>query len=227
VKFSLKALLRLQTHIPVNEAKIMSTVFEVYPSSKEIPSYKDVLTLSNEYLAQVLRRAGIDKEYIIDVSIRNCKTHEIVQFEKTRPAVWTTDDEYAWFSVNELPGGCDAYVYSANDPFTSECWDDEFASNKRAKEVETEMRKCFMLGFYWAFRRSAGQPAVINLSYGLIAAAFTELSNGFVFSDDGAWDYALFPTNANRFLQSYFDPQYPVPEYANWARECIGSIKNG
>ena len=84
-----------------------------------------------------------------------------------------------------------------------------------------------MLGFYWAFRRSAGQPAVINLSYGLIAAAFAELSNGFVFSDDGAWDYASFPTNANRFLENYFDPQYPVPEYANWAKECIGIIKDG
>jgi len=64
------------------------------------------------------------------------------------------------------------------------------------------------------------------LSYGLIAAAFTELTNGLIFSDDGAWDYAIVPTSANLFLQSYFNPQYPAPEYASWARECIAILKN-
>jgi len=88
------------------------------------------------------------------------------------------------------------------------------------------MEKCFESGFYWAFRRSIGQPAIINLSYGLIAAAFTELTNGLIFSDDGAWDYAIFPTSADRFLQSYFNPLYSAPKYASWARECIAILKN-
>ena len=204
----------------------MSTTFEAYPSSKDIPSFNDVLTLSNKYLIDKLKMHNIGDDYIIDVKIMKEQTHEVVQLEKSSPAVWMTDDEYAWFTVNELPGGCDAYVYSFSDALEIERWNDEFKDNERARGIETKMRKCFETGFYWVFRRSAGQPAIINLSFGLIAAAFAELTNGFVFSDDGAWDYALFPTNANLFLQRYFDPKYPVPQYANWARKCIDIIKD-
>ena len=45
-------------------------------------------------------------------------------------------------------------------------------------------------------------------------------------ADDSAWDYYMFPTNASRFLEDYFNPQYPVEEYATWARDCIAIIKN-
>jgi len=31
------------------------------------------------------------------------------------------------------------------------------------------------------------------LAYGLIAASLAEITGGFVYSDDGAWDYSYFP----------------------------------
>jgi hypothetical protein len=204
----------------------MSTVFEVYTTMKDAPSFNDVLTLSNEYLNAVLRRHNIDDSYVIDVSLIKEKTHKVIPFDKSSPALWAIDDEYAWFTVNEQPGGCDAYVYDFSDYFNFEQWYEDFIDDSQAKVSKAYMQKCFDSGFYWAFRCSAGQPAIISLAYGVVAAAFTELTNGLIFSDDGAWDSAIFPTSADCFLQSYFNPQYSNPEYANWAGECISNINN-
>ena len=204
----------------------MSTVFEVYTTMKDAPSFNAVLALSNAYLRTELIKHDIDDNYEIDVSIRKEQTHEVVPFDKSSPATWAIDDEYAWFTVNEQPGGCDAYVYHFGDYLHFEQWYDDFIDATQAKVSKAHMEKCFESGFYWAFRRSIGQPAIINLSYGLIAAAFTELTNGLIFSDDSAWDYAIFPTSADIFLQSNFDPHYPVSNYANWAKECIAILIN-
>jgi len=204
----------------------MSTVFEVFTTTKDAPSFNDVLSMSNEYLSAELRRHNIDDSYVIDVSIINEKTHKLIPFDKSSPAIWVIDDEYAWFTVNEQPGGCDAYVYDFSDYLNFEQWYEDFIDDSQAKVSKAYMQKCFESGFYWAFRCSAGQPAIINLAYGLVAAALTELTNGLIFSDDGAWDYAIFPTSADCFLQSYFNPQYSNPEYANWAGECISNINN-
>jgi len=203
----------------------MSTTFEVYTSTKNIPSLSNTLLLSNKYLSDKLKSHDIDGNYLIDVSIRCIKTHSLIPFNKTSPAIWSTDCEYAWFTINNQPGGCDAYISKSNDYYRLEAWNDEFVSNERAATIQAQMMKCFETGFYWTFRRSVGQLAIINLAYGLIAAAFAELTKGFIFSDDGGWDYAMFPTTASHFLQNYFNLQYPKTENANWAKECIDILK--
>jgi hypothetical protein len=38
----------------------MSTVFEVFTTTKDAPSFNDVLSMSNEYLSAELRRHNID-----------------------------------------------------------------------------------------------------------------------------------------------------------------------
>ena len=197
----------------------MSTTFKVYSPTKILPFFNDVLSLCNKYLRESLEKHNVNKSFIIDVRIQKSETHDVVSFDKTNPVIWS-DDEYAWFTIMGQPGGCDAY-YRMIDDLDIDCWNGEFIYNERAKKIEPQMRKCLDTGFYWYFRRSAGQPAIINLSYGLIAAAFAELTNGFIFSDDGAWDYAMFPATAHYFLQDYFNPQYPNPEHADWAKKCI------
>ena len=204
---------------------VMSTTFEVYTTTKDIPSFDDVLNHSNKFLLNTLSKHNIDDRYVIDVKIIKEETHEVVPFDKSSPATWAIDGEYAWFTINEHSGGCDAYVYDFGEYLHFEHWYDCFIDGKQAKVSKEKMRDCFESGFYWSFRRSSGQPAIINLSYGLIAAAFTELTNGLIYSDDCAWDYAVFPTSADRFLQSYFDPKYAEPKYANWAEQCINIIK--
>ena len=207
----------------------MSTSFEVYAAPANIPSFDDILSLSNRYLKEKLAKHGIYDEYIIDVSIRKITAgdfHDFVSFDKKAPALWPMDDGYyAWFTVGNTPGGCDAYIYKVGDFYNMEFWEEELKLNERAKAVAPEMRKCLENGFYWSFRRSMGQYAIVNLSYGLVAAAFAELMNGFIFSDDSAWDYNIFPADAATFLQHYFDPEYSDPRYASWAKQCIDAIK--
>ena len=201
----------------------MSTTFEVYTPTASIPTFNEVILLSKQYLSEFLTMHNIFEKYIMDVNLMKNKTNNRVDFSKSNPAIWQAD-EYAWFTVNDVPGGCDAYVDEV-EPLNWAIWNDEFVSNGRAKKIEKQMRKCLEVGFNWRFRRSVGQPYIINLSYGLIAAAFATLVDGFIFSDDGAWDYAMFPTTADEFLQKYFNPHYIKSEDANWAKECIDGIK--
>jgi len=42
------------------------------------------------------------------------------------------------------------------------------------------------------------------LAYGLIAASLAEITGGFVYSDDGAWDYSYFPALPEDFFRWYF-----------------------
>jgi len=54
------------------------------------------------------------------------------------------------------------------------------------------------------------QPSYIYLTFGLIAASFAELTNGLLFSDDGAWDYKRFPATAEEFDACYFRPEMAI-----------------
>jgi len=70
-------------------------------------------------------------------------------------------------------------------------------------------------------RKSIGQPGIINLAYGLIAASLAEITGGFVYSDDGAWDYSYFPALPEDFFRWYFKPEYVVKnEDKVWLQNC-------
>jgi hypothetical protein len=67
-----------------------------------------------------------------------------------------------------------------------------------------------------------GQPATINVAYGMIAGSLAELTEGFIYSGDSAWDYERFPATAQEFFSWYFRPDKAIKaEYAEWASRCI------
>ncbi len=200
----------------------MTTTFEAYTPTLDIPSYRDVLELSNRRLKEFLLGIGIEKEMRIIMEIRKCRTNQSKNFNFNDKARWAVD-EYSWFMVSNQQGGCDAYCCLVEQD-NYDYWEYEFKSNNRATNMKSKIRDCLETGLYWYFRRSAGQPSIINLSYGLIASAFAELTNGIIFTDDNAWDYNMFPTEAGIFLAKYFNPEYPSAEHGSWARECINSL---
>jgi|SRR5262245_39087394 len=90
------------------------------------------------------------------------------------------------------------------------------------KLKKTLINECLANGHHWSFRRSAGQPAIINVAYGMIAGSLAELTEGFIYSDDSAWDYERFPATAQEFFSWYFRPDKAIKaEYAEWAARCI------
>jgi hypothetical protein len=145
-----------------------------------------------------------------------------VPFSLDDPARWNKET-YAWFMVGNVRGGTDAYSDDdANE--IREYWDDEMA-NPRCIRFESIIRESVEIGHRWSFRRSAGQPAVINLAYGLIAGSLAAITNGIVHSIDSAWDYEKLPASPEEFLSWYFRPEQTANQKSQaWSRECLARL---
>lgn len=194
----------------------MSTTFDVYPLLKVIPSYQAIIEIAQYRLHQFLSVYSIELKPTIGLSLRKEETHDEIALDIQKPAQWDTY-YYAWFYIHGVAGGCDAYFCEVND-LEREYWEEEI---QRKEYIEN----CLQNGYYWMFRRSVGQPAIINLTYGIIAGALAQLTNGLINSLDSAWDYQRFPATAEEFYSWYFHPDKAMnPEKREWAERCIELI---
>ena len=182
----------------------MSTTFEVYPATRDLPTFAGLLEASLPLLHERLARYGIDARPEIEVRIQDCKTHHPVAFDFDDPLRWN-DDTCAWFEIVGVAGGTDAY-FEPMDDLTKEVWD-EFLTEDHFKPYAAHARRCLAMDHYWSFRRSMGQPGIINLAYGILAGCLANLTDGLVTSDDSAWDWSLMPATGPEFLDFYFVPE--------------------
>ncbi|CAN7448980.1 hypothetical protein [Rhizobacter sp. LjRoot28] len=201
----------------------MSTTFEVYPRTTVAPSFAEVLDLGTRRVQQHLLARGVRATPELGVTVQGNGTHQMVPIDVSRPAIWDSS-EYAWFFVDGVAGGTDvSYMSISTDDL--DYWKSVLEEHGPARKRKGEILACLSSGSYWSFRRSTGQPAVINFAYGILAAVFAELTNGFVFSDDSAWDYERFPATADEMYEWYFDPEKTSdPGKADWARACLAAI---
>jgi len=134
------------------------------------------------------------------------------------------DDYYAWFSASSVAGGADSYYWELSDEEKADNLEEVLSrdlNENRKKLVES----CLENKIEWNFRRSAGQFGITAISYGFIASAFAELTNGFVWSEDGGWDYQIFPAIAKEFDAVYFRPEKAISEeFREWSKRCIEDI---
>ena len=187
----------------------MSTTFEVYPRVRDLPTFAAVVERSTKELHRFFASIKIEARPRIHVRLQSCKDNVHLLFSLDAPAAWATDS-YAWFMVGDIPGGTDAYF--ANDAaIIREYWEDEL-QNPNCKKMESAIRECMDIGHSWCFRRSAGQPATINLAYGLIAGSLASLTNGIVYSMDSAWDWQRMPAFPAEFLDWYFRPDVALDD---------------
>jgi len=129
---------------------------------------------------------------------------------------------YLWVQLQGVLGGTDGY-FRSNTELDLECWNELYQEVRLPREF---VRGCVEVGHHWSFRRSAGQPGAVNLAYGFVAAALAELTEGFVYSDDSAWDYERFPARAEEFHKWYFEPTEAISAvHAEWARRCLKDIE--
>jgi hypothetical protein len=174
---------------------------------------------------QLLARGVVAKPELM-VTLRRNSTHEVLPLDLSAPAKWK-DSEYAWFSVKGVTGGANAshcIIDSDNVEYLESLTSSE---HTQAIAVREEFLACLTNSAYWSFRRSAGQPGVIAFAYGMLAAALAELTDGFVFSDDSAWDYERFPAKAHEVYEWYFNPEKAInQDFAKWAHDCLTAIGN-
>jgi hypothetical protein len=198
----------------------MSTTFEVFPSIALRPTFSNVLEESTKELQKYLSYFHIFAQPELMVSLKLKSNDQDLPFNLTAPAEWS-EDSYAWFHVKGVRGGTDAYFWNI-DEIKQEWWESNLMESPRAKKFETQIAHCLETGYYWHFRRSAGQPAAINVAYGIIAACFARLTQGIIFTDDGAWDYECFPATADEFLTWYFIPEKALSEgKREWSMRCV------
>jgi hypothetical protein len=200
----------------------MSTAFDVYPRTKLLPSFAAIIDRSTIELYRFLESVNIQARPIIQLRIQRCEDHSQVSFSLDDPARWDKDT-YAWFTVGETPGGTDAY-FDDDHAKILELWDGGF-DNPRCKRLEPLIRECVATGHRWWFRRSIGQPAVVSLTYGLMAASLAAITDGFVTSDDRAWDSQRLPALPEEFLTWYFRPEKAIEEnFREWSQRCLGFL---
>jgi hypothetical protein len=201
----------------------MSTTFNIFPKLPVIPTFRQVVDIATARLQQYLSSYGIDSKYNIAVMLRS-KEPDIEQpTNLDSPARWD-DDLYAWFYVPSVPGGTDAYFWEVEEDDREYVMEDfhvaELPETRRALVLA-----CLESDYYWNFRKSATQPPIINVGYGLIAASVAELTDGFIYSGDGGWDVERFPATAEEFYQWYFRPEQAIhPEKKQWAERCLKAI---
>jgi hypothetical protein len=192
----------------------------VFPRNSNLPTIEQVVELSTRYLHKYIAKVGTPLLPTVKFEIRN-NNHTIVSTKPDQSFSWN-DNEYGWFTINHVPGGCDAY-FEYLDDMRKEIWEEEIAaSTARCSDFADIIRASLEIGHYWRFRRSAGQLGVVSLYYGLLASAVAELTNGFVYSDDGAWDLKYFPILPDEFRNIFFQPDKTSDQ--EWVERCISAI---
>jgi hypothetical protein len=111
------------------------------------------------------------------------------------------------------------------DDFMVEYWTEIVGYNKKAQAQRGLIEVCLSNDRYWYFRRSVGQPAIINFAYGILAATLAELTDGIIYSDDCAWESERLPATASELYESYFVPSKALTsDGADWAGKCLEMI---
>jgi len=208
----------------------MSTTIEVIPVSTQGISFGAVLAKATERINERLTALGIQQRVELKVDVHKRDESVVREVAAQDPFVWS-DDEYAWFSIRGIAGGTDAHMYALeradlepDEPWWYIRYISEY--NKDIPDLAARFEQAKQVNTRICFRRSAGQPGIIALSYGLIAASVAELTDGILWSDDGAWSIKNFPAEHKGFFEWYFVPERALSdEDRDWADRCLKGIR--
>ena len=178
----------------------MSTNFFVYPTKKDLPKCEDIIEYSVRLFNMFLHKENINYKIHVDVREISLNNSEI----NFKPAsLISTENLYLAFRLNDEG---EAYVfYHQLTELDEEVWDEEMEDNKKAQVLQKMIYENRDIGYHWSVKRTMGQPAAVNIYYGYLAIAIAVLTDGFIYSDDGAWDYASFPVRGSDFEEEYLN----------------------
>lgn len=207
----------------------MSTTFEIYPSShSKLPTFGDIYNLTLDRLKQIWDKYELVFRPELNFTMIHTETNIKNEVDFLQPAIWD-EYHYLWISFVDVGGGSNGYFNLVSE-FSRDVWLEE-AKELQNKDDEHSRRVCNIaeslnIGYYWTFRRSAGQSAIISLTYGLLASSMAELTNGYIWSEDGGWNYSKFPAKSTEFDLFYMNPEMAQnKEDKGWAEWCINTLK--
>ena len=116
----------------------MSTTFEVYPKTRELPTFEGLLERSTGELHRFLNAIGVGVRPRIHVRLQRSLDHAHLPFSLRDPLRWGPET-YAWFMVGDVPGGTDAY-FRDDAARIAEEWRGEF-DNSKCQPLESLIRE--------------------------------------------------------------------------------------
>ena len=198
----------------------MSMSFDIFPTNTYIPKYEDLKNLSQEMLKDYFAKENIDIDIFLEFNTKDIVSGKNINCD----SLITNEKEYSSFSINGI--GESLIFYRKITDIDKEFWKEEIELNHKANELKEKIETNIKLGYMWNVKRTMNQPAIISIYYGFLAIAIAILTNGILYSDDGAWDYHSFPIGAEQFRMEYLNlynlQDKNIKEYI---KKCLYSLK--
>ncbi len=173
--------------------------FEIFPTTKKKPSCDEIIKYSVELFSEFLKKEKISQR--IDITTREVTADNEVY---TNPISLTLKENY--HTVFNLNGEGEVYIfYNELTDLDKDFWDEEIQENKHAQSMKAKVDANLEIGYYWSVKRTMRQPAIVSLYYGYLAIAIAILTDGLIYSDDGAWDYSRLPILGENFKTEYLN----------------------
>lgn len=183
----------------------MSMSFEVFPTKKKKPNCNEIIKYSVGLFSEFLKKEKILRE--INITTREIITsREVISDNEinTNPiSLVLEENHHTVFSLNE-EGEVYVFYHKLTD-LDKVFWDDEIQVKKITQSMQEKINENLKIGYSWIVKRTMGQPAIVSLYYGYLAIAIAILTDGIIYSDDGAWDYSILPIEANIFKGEYLN----------------------
>lgn len=177
----------------------MSMSFEIFPTKKLKPNCDEIIKYSVELFSQFLKKEKMLKS--IDVTTREVTADNEVYINPI--SLVSKENHYTAFNLNE-EGEVYVFFHELMD-LDKDFWNEEIQENENAKSMEEKIDTNLKIGYFWSVKRTMGQPAVVSLYYGYLAIAIAILTDGIIYSDDGAWDYSKLPIEGKVFKTEYLN----------------------
>lgn len=175
----------------------MSMNFEIFPTKKRKPDCDEIIRYSVELFSEFLKKEKISQG--IEIDTREVTVDNAVHTNPISLAL--KEDSYTVFNLNE-EGEVYVFYHELSD-LDKDFWKEEILENENAQSMREKIDANLEIGYYWSVKRTMGQPAIVSLYYGYLAIAIAILTDGIIYSDDGAWDYLRLPIEGEVFKTEY------------------------
>lgn len=177
----------------------MSMSFEIFPTKKRKPNCDEIIKYSVELFSEFLKKKKISQG--IDITTREVTADNVVH---TNPiSLVLKEDSHTVFNLNE-EGEVYVFYHELSD-LDKDFWKEEIQENENAQSMKEKIDTNLKIGYFWSVKRTMGQPAIVSLYYGYLAIAIAILTDGIIYSNDGAWDYSRLPIEGNVFKTEYLN----------------------
>lgn len=198
----------------------MSMSFDIFPTNKYIPKCEEIKKLSKEMLRSYLLKEGID--FNISLGYRKCDLD--TDNNLNLDYLVTSEKEYLSFVMNNM--GEALVFFRKTTDIDREFWSEEIILNDKANQLRYQIDASLKNGYMWNVKRTMNQPAIISIYYGFLAIAIAILTEGILYSDDGAWDYRSFPIVAKQFREEYLNlSELQDKTVKEFYKNCLCSLK--